>query len=68
MSTSADSKSKPDYARHGNGVLDIIQQYAPQYAHWRTTSNPRSKYTGKCPLCQSDSRSGVNNYFTIHEN
>ena len=30
-------------------VLDIIREYSP-YPTWRTTSNPRSKYTTRCPL------------------
>jgi len=35
---------------------------------WRTTSNPRSKYTGQCPLCEHEPRGGGQaTYFTITE-
>ena len=67
MSTSAVSDAQRSNASQGYRVLDIIRQYAPHIT-WRTTSNPRSKYTMKCPLCDYDSRSGVNKYFTVHEN
>ncbi len=49
-------------------VLEVIREYAP-HIQWRTTSNPRSKYTMKCPLCEYVPRHNVQpNYFTVTQN
>ena len=44
-------------------VLPLIDQYAPR--RYRTTGNPRSRYTMKCPLCEHESSTGVDAYFTV---
>jgi 5S rRNA maturation endonuclease (ribonuclease M5) len=49
----------------GENVLDVIQQYRSGHPRWYTSSNPKSAYAGKCPICQYDSRTGKNAYFTI---
>lgn len=47
-------------------VRQIIQELAPRT--WRTTSNPKSKYTMKCPLCEYEHRDGRQpNHFTVDE-
>ena len=48
-------------------VLEVIRELAP-HIHCRTTSNPRSKYTMKCPLCEYTPRNKAQpNYFTVTE-
>ena len=44
-------------------ILDLIDQYAPR--QYRTTGNPRSRYTMKCPICEHESSTGVDAYFTV---
>ena len=38
-------------------ILDLIDQYAPR--QHRTTGNPRSRYTLKCPICEHESSTGL---------
>ena len=53
------SLSKNDYLH----IMPLIDQYAPR--QYRITGNPRSRYTMKCPLCEHESSTGVDAYFTV---
>ena len=54
----------PSLTKNGNlQILDLIGRYAPR--QYRTTGNPRSRFTLKCPFCEHESSTGVDAYFTV---
>lgn len=45
-------------------VMDVIRRYAPR--EYRTTRNPRSRYTMRCPICNHDNPRN-RDHFTVPE-